>query len=172
MPVSSKCSTEMPTAALCTSAEEQIRSQMLKANSSSGVGVAGQQTTAAADTSALLSDKLHTDTGMAGGVTVVEKPLGAAKATADKAATAAAAALDAVGTAAADVAIAAGGAAAGGAAAAVEQPGGKDACLPTKWTGNAADYKLTKCASLLMQQLSYPGVDAASSSHRILCYSC
>ncbi len=142
----------MPTAASCASAEAQIRSQMLKGNSSSssggGVG-AGQQTTASADTSALLSDKLHTDAGMAGGVTVVEKPLGAAKATADKAATVAAAAVDAVGTAAGDVAKAAGGALAGGAAAAiVEQSGEKDACLPTKWTGNAADYKLTKCAEL------------------------
>ncbi len=151
-PVVIKCSAVMPTAALCALAEAQIRSQMLKANSSSsgGGGVsAGQQGTAGADTSALLSDKLHTDAGMAGGVTLVEKPLGAAKATADKAATVAAAAVDAVGTAAADVAKAAGGVVAGGVAAAVvEQSGGKDACLPTKWTGNAADYKLTKCACL------------------------
>ena len=101
------CLAIMPTAVLCASAEEQIRSQMLKANSSSGGG--GQQSTAGADASALLSDKLHSDTVMAGGVTVVEKPLGVAKATADKAATAAAAAVDAVGTAAADVAKAAGG---------------------------------------------------------------
>ena len=167
MVISRKCSAIMPTAALCASAEAQIRSQMLKANSSSGgVVSAGQQSTAGADTTALLSDRLHTDTGMAGGVTVVEKPLGAAKATADKAATAAAAAVDAVGTAAVDVAKAAGGIVAGGvAAAAAEQLGVKDACLPTKWTGNAADYKLTKCAELCFLRICYILASVLHGSH-------
>ena len=136
------------------SAEEQIRSQMLKANSSSGgSGLSGgQHGLSSADASALLSDKLHTDTGMAGGVTVVEEPLGVAKAkgsTADQQAKTASAeltALDAIGTAAGAAAKAAGDIAAGGIGAAAANLGGKDACLPTKWTGNAADYKLTKCA--------------------------
>ena len=132
-------------------AEKQIRSQMLKANNSSAG--AGQVEAVAADTAALVSDKLHTDIGTGGGITVVKEPLGVAEAkdgglnqqrtSADAAA--AAEGGGAAGTSLRDAVKSAGGAAVA-AGSAQQAAGGQGACLPTKWTGNAADYKLTKYA--------------------------
>jgi hypothetical protein len=86
-----------------------------------------------------------------GGITVVEEPLGVAQAKdadADQQSRAAdtdSAVVGAAGTSLRDAVKKEGGGAitAGGAQ---QTAGGKEACLPTKWTGNPADYKLTKCA--------------------------
>ena len=134
------------------SAEKQIRSQMLNANSSSARAGTGQEEAAAADTAALMSDKLHTDTSAGGGgITVVEEPLGVAKAKdSDANQQSTAVGTDAAVAGAAGISLRdavkqeGGGAVAAGGAQ--QTGGGKEACLPTKWTGNPVDYKLTKCA--------------------------
>ena len=120
---------------------------MLKANSSSAGAGVGQEDTSAINTAALMSDKLHTDVGAGGGgITVVEEPLGVAQAkdgALDQQSKAAGTGSAVVGAAGASTRDAVKTADSG--AIAAQTAGGNEACLPTKWTGSPADYKLTKC---------------------------
>lgn len=166
----------------CGGAEQQIRAKTQQGNGTAAGAVL--PFSAAADKSALLSDKLHTDlkpaadpaatnTAAAALADDAAKTAAAAVAEAGETAKAVEAAAKAAETAkAADAAVAqaveaakvadaakvaavaaaaaakaaATAAAAGAAAAAGEVEGGTGGCLPTNWTGNPADYKLTKCA--------------------------